>query len=92
MKYMQFNPKDHIGEKFRACHMCGGAWSETDDDTEETNYYGRLYPESLLVERDGRYFCLSHYSWRFSKKDADDEPWDEPDADRELPEKGSVDA
>ena len=90
MKYMRFNPEDHIGEKFRACHLCGGDWSETDGDTEETNYYGRLYPESLLIERDGKWFCSSHYNWRFSKKDADDEPWDEPDHDRELPEKGIV--
>lgn len=90
MKYMRFNPEDHIGEKFRACHLCGGSWSEADESTAETNYYGRLYPESLLVERDGRFFCLSHYNWRFSKKDADDEPYDEPDEDRELPEKGFV--
>ena len=87
---MRFNPENHIGEKFRACHMCGGAWSETDEDSEETNYYGRLYPESLLVERDGRFYCLSHYKFRFYRKDIDDEPWDEPDADREGPEKGTV--
>ena len=91
MKYMRFNPKDHIGEKFRACHLCGGAWSETDGDTAETNYYGRLYPESLMAERDGRWYCLSHYNWRFSKKDAD-EVFDMPSSDREGPEKGSVDA
>ena len=90
MKYMRFNPEDYLGEKFRACHLCGGDWSETDEDTDQTNWYGRLYPESLLVERDGRWFCLSHYTWRFSKKDADDEPWDEPDDDRELPERGFV--
>ena len=90
MKYLRFNAEDHIGEKFRACHLCGGNWSETDEDTDQTNWYGRLYPESLLIERDGRFFCLSHYSWRFSKKDADDEPWDEPDDDRELPERGFV--
>lgn len=90
MKYMRFNPEDHIGEKFRACHLCGGDWSETDGDTDQTNWYGRLYPESLMAERDGRWYCLSHYTWRFSKKDADDEPHDEPDADRELPERGIV--
>ena len=90
MKYLRFNAEDHIGEKFRACHLCGGNWSETDEDTDQTNWYGRLYPESLLIERDGRWFCLSHYTWRFSKKDADDEPWDEPDDDRELPERGFV--
>ena len=90
MKYMRFNPEDYLGEKFRACHLCGGDWSETDGDTDQTNWYGRLYPESLLIERDGRWFCLSHYTWRFSKKDADDEPWDEPDEDRELPERGFV--
>ena len=91
MKRMRFNPEDHIGEKFRSCHLCGGSYSETDEDTEETNYYGRLYPESLLVERDGRYFCLSHYEFRFYKKDID-EPFDMPDSDREGPQKGSVDA
>ena len=90
MKYLRFNAEDHIGEKFRACHLCGGNWSETDEDTDQTNWYGRQYPESLLIERDGRWFCLSHYTWRFSKKDADDEPWDEPDDDRELPERGFV--
>lgn len=90
MKFMRFNPADYIGEKFRSCHLCGGHWSEVDDSTGETNYYGRLYPESLMIERDGRWFCLSHYNWRFNKKDADDEPYDEPDADRELPEKGIV--
>lgn len=90
MKYMRFNPKDYIGEKFRACHLCGGSYSETDEDTEQTNYYGRLYPENLMVERDGIWFCSSHYTWRFSKEDADDEPWDEPDEDREGPEKGTV--
>jgi len=92
MRRMRFDPKDHIGEKFRACYLCGGAWSETDDDTSQTNYYGRLYPESLMVERDGHWYCLSHYRFRFYKKDIDDEPFDMPDEDRELPEKGSVDA
>jgi hypothetical protein len=91
MRYMRFNPEDHIGEKFRACHLCGGHWSETDGDTSETNYYGRLYPESLLVERDGRWYCSSHYNWRFNKKDTD-EPFDMPDSDRQGPEKGTVDA
>jgi hypothetical protein len=90
MKFMRFNPEDHIGEKFRACHLCGGDWFETDEDTEQTNYYGRLYPESLMAERDGFWYCLSHYTWRFQHKDEDDEPWDEPDHDRELPEKGIV--
>ena len=90
MKYIRFNPEDHIGEKFRACHLCGGNWSETDEDTGETNYYGRQYPESLLVERDGRWYCLSHYNWRFRRKDEDDESFDMPDEDRELPEKGIV--
>jgi len=90
MKYMRFNPEDYLGEKFRACHLCGGEWEETDGDTDETNYYGRQYPESLIAERDGRWYCLSHYNWRFRHKDEDDDPYDEPDADRELPERGSV--
>ncbi len=90
MKYMRFNPEDHIGEKFRACHLCGGDWSETDGDTDQTNWYGRLYPESLMAERDGKFFCLSHYNWRFRHLDDDAEPYDEPDEDRELPERGIV--
>lgn len=92
MKYMRFNPKDYLGEKFRACHLCGGAWSETDGDTSQTNYYGKLYPESLLAERDGRYFCLSHYKFRYYHKDIDDEPFDLPDSERDGPQKGTVDA
>ena len=87
---MRFNPEDYIGEKFRACHLCGGNWSETDEDSGQTNWYGRLYPENLMAERDGRWYCLSHYNWRFHHKDMDDEPWDEPDEDRELPERGFV--
>jgi len=92
MEYLRFKSEDHIGEKFRACHLCGGSWSETDEDTGETNYFGRLYPESLLIERDGRWFCTPHYTFRFRHKDMDDEPFDLPDGDREGPEKGSVDA
>ena len=92
MKRMIYDPDDYIGEKFRACQMCGGHWSETDGDTGQTNYYGRLYPESLLVERDGKWYCLYHYDWRFRHKDIDDESFDIDEEDREGPEKGSVDA
>ena len=31
--------------------------------------YGRLYPESELIERDGRRFCRDHYFWVFPVKD-----------------------
>jgi hypothetical protein len=93
MKKLRFNPDDYIGEKFRGCHLCGGHYSETDGDTGETNWYsGGLYPESLLIKRDGRYFCVLHYTFRYRHKDIDEELWDMPDHDREGPEKGSVDA
>lgn len=92
MKKLRFNPDDYIGEKFRACYLCGGHWSETDGDTSETNWYsGKLYPEALLVRRDGRWFCTLHYTWRYRHKDIDEEVYDMPDEDREGPDKGSVD-
>jgi len=38
--------------------------------------YGNFYPASLLVERDGKYYCLAHYNWYFSSYDKDDEDVD----------------
>lgn len=92
MRQLRFRSEDHIGEKFRPCYLCGTDWSETDTDTAETNYFGRLYPESLLIERNGRWFCTNHYTWRFRHKDINEEPFDMPDEDREGPPKGTVDA
>ena len=92
MKKLRFNPDDYIGEKFRACHLCGGHYSDTDGTTGQTNWYsGGLYPENLMVERDGRWYCNVHYSFWFRHRDMDDDLFDISDEDREGPDRGSVD-
>lgn len=32
----------------------------------------RYYPESMLIERDGNYYCKDCYLFRFRKQDLDD--------------------
>jgi hypothetical protein len=39
-------------------------------------HYGLFYPESSLTERDGRFYCPTHYTWRFTLKDRDDSKLD----------------
>lgn len=31
--------------------------------------YGRLYPESEMIERDGKWYCNSHYHWYYGVRD-----------------------
>lgn len=87
----QLEYQHHFGEQWRGCVMCGGSYSEADDDTGQTNFYGRLYPESLMVERDGKYYCTKHYNWRFIKRDSDVRIEIAESDERELPEKGTID-
>jgi hypothetical protein len=39
-------------------------------------HYGLFYPESSLMERDGRWYCVTHAHWRFAQKDRDDSKLD----------------
>jgi hypothetical protein len=46
-------------EPWYACHYC-----------DPTGTY-RMYPLSMMVERDGIKYCRVHYNWRFNKKDSE---------------------
>lgn len=83
------NAEKYVGEKWRACQICGPSWTETNDDTSEGNWFGRMYPESLMTYRDGKWFCNVHYRWRYRNRDWDEVKIELPDDDREMPVKGN---
>jgi len=78
----------YAGEKWRHCAVCSVGSTETNEDTDETNWYGRMYPESMMTYRDGKWYCNVHYRWKFRKKDMDDAGFEMDDGDREMPVKG----
>ncbi len=51
-----------IGEKWRCCVDCGVAANTS------TTGVGRLYPESQMVEEDGKWRCKQHYAWRWKNR------------------------
>jgi len=51
----------------------GGANMFTLNTAGVRKMFGKLYPESELIERDGKYYCKFHYDWRFRGKDRDDD-------------------
>ncbi len=60
---------DVQGEKYYTCVWCGGVETYTDSFSGSEHKYGRLYPESELIERDGKRYCSDHYHWVFPVKD-----------------------
>ena len=86
----RYTDKQYVGEKWRPCHLCGPSWNETNDDTEETNWFGRHYPESLMTYRDGKWLCNVHHRWRYHNKDWDKVKLDKSEEDREGPVKGNT--
>lgn len=76
---------DNVNQAWRACVLCGfttSASEPSDGGTTPASLNGGcMYPESQLIERDGKYYCVEHYGFRFHKKDMDDQ-----DVDAEEPE------
>ena len=68
---------NNLDEKWRPCYLCGFTNSHSEpeeggDDPDDISG-GCMYPESQLIERDGKYYCAEHYRFRFHKKDMDDQ-------------------
>ena len=63
--------RQKVGQSLHACVYCGGEASETNANTNETNWYGRLYPESMLVYKDGKWMCKPHYRWYYHNRNID---------------------
>jgi len=59
------------GQILHACAFCGGETSEINTNTNETNCYGKLYPESMLVCKDGKWMCKPHYRWYYHNRNID---------------------
>ena len=49
----------------------GGDGMMTVNGTPYVNKYGRQYPESQMVFRDGKWFCSAHARFRYHHKDID---------------------
>ena len=64
----------------------GGSNMMTVNGDGHLNRYGRLYPESMLVERDGKRYCTPHYIFRYTHIDTDEFEVDVTDDDRESEE------
>jgi len=47
--------------------------------------YGRMYPQSEMVQRDGKWFCKAHYRFRYRHKDMDDVRINIDEGDRGTP-------
>jgi len=77
------------GQSLHQCVLCSPEASETNSVTNETNWYGRPYPDSMLVNKDGKYFCIPHYRWRYGPQ-ASDEAKLSLKEERQGLEKGSV--
>lgn len=82
--------KQFLGKKWRPCAVCGPSWSETNDDTSETNFFGRHYPESQVTFREGKWYCTVHYRWRYKNIDTDASKIELTEDDREGPVKGTI--
>uniref|UniRef100_A0A6M3KZF5 Uncharacterized protein n=1 Tax=viral metagenome TaxID=1070528 RepID=A0A6M3KZF5_9ZZZZ len=61
----------------------GGADMMTLNGTGARKSYGRLWPETQLYFRDGKYYCSEHYMFRFRMKTLDETPLF-------IPDRGSV--
>lgn len=90
LKHPSPDDKQYLGQAWRPCTICDPGGTETNDDTEETNWFGRLYPESLMVYRDGKWYCDVHYRWRFHNKDLDAAKIEITEEDREGAVKGNT--
>ena len=64
--------RQKVGQSLHACVYCGGEASETNANTSETNWYGRLYPESMMVYKDGKWICKPHYRWYYHNRNIDE--------------------
>ena len=51
----------------RFCPLCGGEHSETNSETSETNWYGRPYPEKMMIQENGIWYCRPHYRWKHKR-------------------------
>lgn len=72
---------ENLNEAWRSCVLCGYTSTSAEiplgeEDTPDAVSGGCMYPESSLIERDGKYYCVEHYRFRFGKKDMDDETID----------------
>jgi len=45
---------------------------------------GIKYPQSMITERDGRYYCNEHYNAKFIPQDRDEEIMDLSDAENDI--------
>ena len=61
--------KKNLDEKWGTC-----CWCDSDGDY-------RPWPESMLIERDGKTYCIGHYRFCFNYADMADEPIDIPTED-----------
>lgn len=69
----------NLDEKWRNCYYCGQAEATQSDIG--TILGGRMWPESELVEYQGRWYCIEHFNWRFTPKFRDETKFDIKDGD-----------
>ena len=60
----------------------GGNDMMTADGDGIVKKYGQFYPESQMKEREGKWYCLPHYTWYWTSKDRDDYEVDISEDDR----------
>ena len=63
--------RQKVGQPLHACVNCGDEASETNANTSETNWYGKLYPESMMIKKDGKWRCIPHYHWYYHNRNID---------------------
>jgi len=59
-----------FGDKWKYCELCSDS---------------RMWPKSMVVERDGKYYCKDHYRFRFHNKDIDAIVYEIDEGDRGEP-------
>jgi len=60
----------NIEEPWRNCYLCAQFTADQPnaDGGEDEITGGRMYPDSALIEYEGRYYCTDHFIFKFDRK------------------------